>query len=122
MIAPANLTFRKMGKKVYVIQNQRSFSRESLSNFAPVIFKDLCKSVLHTHNIVHIAIIANFVFPHICSSLHYLHHITLVNEKLETLWVKEHWRIQEGGRQGRTPPLGVQILSFSCSFLQKFEK
>ena len=25
----------------------------------------------------------------------------------------------KGGRQGRTPPLGVQILSFSCSFRQK---
>ena len=34
-----------------------------------------------------------------------------------------HWRIQ-GGRQGRAPPppLGVQILSFSCSFRQKIEK
>ena len=32
-----------------------------------------------------------------------------------------HWRIQ-GGRQGRAPPLGVQILSFSCSFRQKCEK
>ena len=29
-----------------------------------------------------------------------------------------HWRIQ-GGRQERAPPLGVQILSFSCSFRQK---
>ena len=28
----------------------------------------------------------------------------------------------KGGRQGRAPPLGVQILSFSCSFQQKFEK
>ena len=27
-----------------------------------------------------------------------------------------------GGRQGRAPPLGVQILSFSCSFRQKIEK
>ena len=25
----------------------------------------------------------------------------------------------KGGRQGRAPPLGVQILSFSCSFRQK---
>ena len=28
----------------------------------------------------------------------------------------------KGGRQGRAPPLGVQILSFSCSFRQKCEK
>ena len=28
----------------------------------------------------------------------------------------------KGGRQGRVPPLGVQILSFSCSFRQKCEK
>ena len=29
----------------------------------------------------------------------------------------------KGGRQGRAPPpLGVQILSFSCSFWQKFKK
>ena len=28
----------------------------------------------------------------------------------------------KGGRQGRAPPLGVQILSFSCSFRQKIEK
>ena len=27
----------------------------------------------------------------------------------------QHWRIW-GGREGRTPPLGVQILSISCSF------
>ena len=34
-------------------------------------------------NIAIIAIIANFVFLYICSSLHYLHHLMLVNEKLE---------------------------------------
>ena len=28
----------------------------------------------------------------------------------------------KGGRQGRAPPPGVQILSFSCSFRQKVEK
>ena len=28
----------------------------------------------------------------------------------------------KGGRQGRAPPLGVQILSFSCSFQPKIEK
>ena len=28
----------------------------------------------------------------------------------------------KGGHQGRVPPLGVQILSFSCSFRQKCEK
>ena len=34
-------------------------------------------------NIAIIAIIANFVFPYICSFLHYLQHIMIVNEKLE---------------------------------------
>ena len=35
------------------------------------------------YKIGNIAIIANFVFPYICSFLHYLHHIMIVNEKLE---------------------------------------
>ena len=43
--------------------------------------------------------------------------VILVPDLLNT----SHWRIQ-GGRQGRAPPLGAQILSFSCSFQQKVEK
>ena len=33
-----------------------------------------------------------------------------------------HWRIQGRAPGTRPPPLGVQILSFSCSFRQKIEK
>ena len=33
-----------------------------------------------------------------------------------------HWQIQGGGEPGTRAPLGVQILSFSCSFQQIFEK
>ena len=36
---------------------------------------------------------------------------------------KGTWSLADpGGHQGRAAHLGVQILSFSCSFWQKFEK
>ena len=48
--------------------------------------------------------------------------------KVQTYWdlldeefKPKHWRIQ-GGAPGTRAPLGVQILSFSCSFRQKCEK
>ena len=36
-----------------------------------------------THKVVNIGIIVNFVFPNISSSLHHLHHMMLVNVKLD---------------------------------------
>ena len=36
--------------------------------------------------------------------------------------MRNHIGGSKGGRQGRAPPLGAQILSFSCSFQQKVEK
>ena len=42
------------------------------------------------HKIGNVGIIANFVFPYICSFLLYLHQLILINWKLE---IKEHMRI-----------------------------
>ena len=41
--------------------------------------------------------------------------------RMQSTHLPTHWRIQ-GGLQGRAPPPGVQILSFSRSFRQKCEK
>ena len=42
------------------------------------------------HKIGNVGIIANFVFPYVCSFLLYLHQLILINWKLE---IKEHMRI-----------------------------
>ena len=43
-------------------------------------------------------------------------------EIIYNICIWNHWRIQGGAPGTRAPPLGVQILSFSCSFRQKIEK
>ena len=37
-----------------------------------------------THKVGNIDIVAKFMFQYICSVFHYLHHLTLVNKKLDS--------------------------------------
>ena len=51
---------------------------------------------------------ANFLFPYICSFLHYLHLLMLVNVKLDTSWYKRNADLILNG----TPKTEVAILAF----------
>ena len=77
------------------------------------------RPVLHANKPVNV----NFsISLHQIMDLVRLFTFTLVNTYYLKLLKHVHWRIQGGAPGTRAPPLGVQILSFSCSFRQKCEK